>query len=93
MGFQGDLATVGDPLHVATGDHGDFVCHDDKPTLLVFHLLANLVTNSTANKPTASDPMTPLYMYRLSAGAFNRNIDMQWFANFIIANITARWKI
>ena len=32
------------PLHVATADHGDFVYHDDKPTLLVFHLLANVVT-------------------------------------------------
>ena len=65
------------PLHVATADHGDFVCHpeDDKPTLLVFHLLGIVVTDSTANKSTASDSMTPLYMYRLSAGAYNRNID------------------
>ena len=63
------------PLHVATADHGDFVCHNDKPTLLIFHLLANVVTDSTANKPTASDSMTPLYMYRLSAGTYNQNID------------------
>ena len=29
------------PLHVASNgkkDHGDFVCHDDKPALLLLHL-------------------------------------------------------
>ena len=45
-------------------------------------------------------------MARVTAGAYNQNIDkrqarklilprktMLWFANFIIANITSRWEI
>ena len=63
------------PLHVQQKDHGDFMCHDDQHALLL-HLTTppcNVVIDSTVNKPTASDLITPLYWY--TAGAYNRNID------------------
>ena len=87
--------------------HCDFVCHGDKPVLLLLHLttpprkgMYPLMTDLTVNESTLDS------MARVTAGAYNRNINkryarkliwpcktMLWFTNFIIANITSRWEI
>ena len=70
-------------LHVAMAeDHGDFVRHGDKPTLLLLHLtmhtsLYTLITGSTVNESTSDS------MIRVTAGTYNRNIN-KWQARKLI---------
>ena len=63
-------------MHVATltaKDHGDFACYGDKPALLLLHLTMH--TSYTLRADLAMNESTSDSMVRITAGAYNRNIN------------------